>query len=232
MEEAAGAAAEAIRLTTILPAVTLPVVTLPVVTLPAAATARVVITTGGAITPLATRMAKATNNTADREEITGEMTEQPPPPAADGGWLHTIIHFLKGLTLTNTIVIVILIVALIPAYFVWRLLNDEVMLYRFLSSYREVPNPVAGSNCVLREVSMRGGGDQFAIATNFATLGNDRWQIGVILGHRPTDIEIQTYCETLGHIIDKMRDPTKPAPAGPGSDEPLIWPWPESEAEQ
>lgn len=161
------------------------------------------------------------------------MTDQPPlPPAAGpGGWVDTVVSFLKGLTFTNVLVIVLLVVALIPAYAVWRLLNDEILLYRFLSSYREVPNPVPGSNCVLREVSMRGGGDQFAIATNFASLGTDRWQIGVILGRKPTDIEIQTYCETLGHIVDKMRDPTKPPPMFPGTDEPVVWPWPSEDGQ-
>jgi hypothetical protein len=156
------------------------------------------------------------------------MTDQPPPPsAADGGWVHTIAHFLKGLTLTNTLVIAMLVIVSIPAYFVWRMLNDEEMLYRFLSSYRELPNPVPGSNCSLREISVKGGGDTFGIATSFATLGSDRWQIGVVLNHAPTPQDIETYCEVLNKVIDKMRDPTMPTPTAPDApNEPLIWPYP------
>lgn len=153
-------------------------------------------------------------------------TETPsPPPGNSDSWVQTIIHFLTHLKLRNVLVIGVLVVVAIPAYFVYRILNDEVMLYRFLSSYREVPNPVPGSNCVLREISMRGGGDTFGIATSFASLGNDHWQIGVILNHTPTPQDIQTYCETLNLIVDKMRDPEKPAPTFPGTNEPLIWPY-------
>jgi len=156
------------------------------------------------------------------------MSELPPsvPPPRPEGWFAAIVETVKSLTLSNVLVIALLVVALAPAYFLWRVINDEQMLYRFLSSYREVPNPIPNSNCVLREISMRGGGDTFGIATSFASLGNDRWQIGVILHYHPTAQDIEAYCETLNHIIDKMRDPTKPAPVFPGTEAPLIWPYP------
>lgn len=156
------------------------------------------------------------------------MTAQPPPPpTADGGWIHGLIHSIKGLTFANALIIILLVIVAIPAYAVWRVLNDEDMLYRFLSSYREIPNSVPGSNCTLREVSVKGGTDSYGISTNFASLGNDRWQIGVTLNHKPTESEITSYCEVLNKVIDKMRDPTMPTPTAPDApNEPLIWPYP------
>jgi hypothetical protein len=151
------------------------------------------------------------------------MTEPQSSPPHDGGWIHGLVNSVKGLTLTNIIVILILVVAAIPAYTLYRVLNDETMLYRFLSSYREVPNPIPDSNCTLREVSMRGGGDTWGISTNFASLGNDRWQIGVTIGHSPSTEDIETYCAVLNSIIDFMRKPHQDLPVSPGTNEPLIW---------
>ena len=161
------------------------------------------------------------------------MTEQPPTPPpqqrpdGSGGWVANLIESAKGLTFSNVIIIILLIVALVPAYVAYRVLNDEQLLFRFLSSYREIPNPIPGSNCTLREVSVRGGGDQYSIGTSFASLGADRWQLGVLVSHQLSAEEIASYCETLNIIIDYMRDPVKvPPPTYPGTNEPLIWPYP------
>lgn len=156
------------------------------------------------------------------------MTEQSPiPPAAPEGWVNSVLGFIKSMTFTNVVIVVILIIVLIPAYFVYRLLNDEVMLHRFLSSYEEIPNPIPGSNCTLRLVSMRGGGDIYSISTGFAFQGADRWTVGVILDRKPDNSELESYCNTLNLIVDYMRRPeTAPSPTLPNSDEPLIWHYP------
>ena len=129
------------------------------------------------------------------------MTDQAPQPSAPQpppeGWIASLVASAKSLTLSNVVIIFLLILALAPAYVLYRVLNDEAMLYRFLSSYKEVPNPIPGSNCAIREVSVRGGGDTYGISTNFATLGTDRWQIGVTLNHKITPQDIETYCEVL-----------------------------------
>jgi hypothetical protein len=162
------------------------------------------------------------------------MTEQPPstpgpsPPPAPvedrRGWVQMILDFVKTLTFSNVVMIIILIIVLIPTYFVYRVLNDEEMLYRFLSSYKEIPNPIPGSNCTLRQVSVRGGSDNYSISTGFAFQGADRWTVGVILGREPNTSELESYCNTLNLIVDYMRRPEEaPSPTYPNSDEPLIW---------
>jgi len=160
------------------------------------------------------------------------MTEQPPPPAGGHeGWVTMVLNFIKGMTFTNVIIVVILIIVLIPVYFLYRVLNDENMLHRFLSSYEEIPNPIPGSNCTLRLVSMRGGGDMYSISTGFAFQGADRWTVGVILDRNPDHSQLQSYCATLNLIVDYMRRPeTAPSPTYPNSDDPLIWHYPPAPA--
>jgi len=114
------------------------------------------------------------------------------------GWLST----LKGLTLTNALVIVLLVVAVIPAYFVYRALGDPALLDRFLSNYRELPSN--GSNCAIREARLKGGAQTWIISTGFAYAGADRWAVSVVLDHAPSEEEIASYCATLGLIVDKM----------------------------
>ena len=93
----------------------------------------------------------------------------------------------------------------------------------FPSRYEEFTNK---TSCVLRVASLRGGGDTWAISTGFAVQGNDRYNVTVILGHKPDDAELMSYCATLNEIVDFMRRPDAPPPKYPNSDEPLIWQYP------
>jgi hypothetical protein len=125
------------------------------------------------------------------------MTEQPPA----GKW-HGILKALSGLTLTNALVIMLLVAILIPAYFVYRALNDPTILDRFVSNYQEVPSP--GTNCIVRMAHVWGGPRTWAIGTGFAFQGSDRWTVSVLLDSEPDTAEIASYCETLNIIVDHM----------------------------
>jgi hypothetical protein len=127
------------------------------------------------------------------------MAEQPPPvPERAAGWLTAV----KGLTISNAVVVVMLVIAAIPAYFVYRALNDQSLLDKFMSAYREIPSP--GSNCTIREARVRGGSNIWSIGTGFAYQGTDRWTVSVILDHLPTEADIISYCTTLNIIVDDM----------------------------
>jgi hypothetical protein len=121
-----------------------------------------------------------------------------PPDGRIAGWLSAV----RGLTLTNAVVIVLLVAVMIPAYFVYRALGDPALLDRFLSSYTELPP--AGTSCTIRQASMRGGPDVWSISRGFAFQGSDRWSVAVLLDRRPTDEDVTTYCATLGIIVDHM----------------------------
>lgn len=113
-----------------------------------------------------------------------------------------LLAAVRGLTLTNAIVIVLLVAVMVPAYFVYRALGDPQLLDRFLSSYTELPS--AGSSCTIREARMRGGPEIWSISTGFAFQGSDRWTVAVLLDRKPTEEDVTTYCATLGIIVDHM----------------------------
>lgn len=146
----------------------------------------------------------------------------PPPvpdPAPDGrymGWLAAV----KGLTITNALVIILLVVFIFPTYVVYRAINDEKLLDRFLSTYREIASQNVG--CTQRIAKARGGPEVWSISTGFAYSGSDRWTVSVHLTHEPTPDQLQSYCATLDLIVDFMRDPDASSPSFPNSDEPIV----------
>ena len=147
--------------------------------------------------------------------------EAPLPPVEKAtGWLNAV----KGLTVTNAIVIVMLAIVIIPGYFVYRALNDEKLLNRFLSHYEELSG--WQTQCTVRTARQVGGPETWAISTGFAYEGNDRWIIGVIMDHMPSPTDVQSYCETLELLVDFMRDPDARSPNFPNSERPVIKQYP------
>jgi hypothetical protein len=152
------------------------------------------------------------------------MTEQPPPQQT--GVVVAVLNAVKGMSLTNVLVILVLAVVLLPSYLMWRMLNDPAMLGRFLSSYEEVTSDKWP--CTLRIASLRGAGDTFSISAGFAYQGSDRWTLAVLMDRDPRLDEnvMQSYCETLQLLIDYMRDPKAHPPPFPNSEDPMVHMYP------
>ena len=115
-------------------------------------------------------------------------------------------HFvsaIRSLSLSNVLVIFLLLLMVGPAYVLYRAVNDEELLDRFLSSYKEI---TSDSDCVIREARQRGEPERWSIATGFAFAGTDQWAVSVILDHAPTEGEIASYCASLLLIVDKMHN--------------------------
>lgn len=127
------------------------------------------------------------------------MTVTPQPPAE--GRLAGAANVIKGLTLSNVLVIFLLLAMAGPAYVLWKAVNDKQLMDRFLSSYREI---ASDTGCTIRVVAERGGPEHWSISTGFAFQGADRWTVGVILDHAPPEEEIASYCASLLLIVDKM----------------------------
>jgi hypothetical protein len=125
---------------------------------------------------------------------------------------------------SNVLVIALLAVVAGPTYILYRTMNDQALLDRFLSHYTEIPSP--DTNCIIREIRQRGGPDNYGLATGFAYYGNDRWQIGVVLNREPSHDEIISYCATLNLLVDFMRDPDARSPNFPNSNTPVVQPYP------
>lgn len=152
------------------------------------------------------------------ELIGSESLAEPTSSDKVTGWL-TIV---KGLTPTNAIVVFILVVALVPAYIAWKMINDQTLLDRLMSDYNVLASQ--NSSCTLRSARQRGEPLTFFISTGFAYEGDDRWTVGVSISHEPNSAEVQSYCEVLNLVVDYMRSPEQlEPPAFPGTDDPLIW---------
>ena len=146
------------------------------------------------------------------------------PPHEHAGMVQSILNFLKGMTLTNALVVFLLVAALVPAYLLYITINDETMMGKFLSYYEEVTTDKTA--CTLRIASIRGGSEQYSITTGFAYEGSDRWMVGVLLNHKPDDTALVSYCATLELIVDFMRRPDAKRPTYPNTDKPMIWQYP------
>lgn len=124
---------------------------------------------------------------------------QPDPPAT--GWLSWLTA-VKGLTITNAIVIGMLALIGVPLYLVYSAVQNTELLDRFFSNYREVSNQNVA--CAIREAKFRGGAPKWTISTGFAFVGRDSYIIAVALDYRPSDEEMQAYCETLKILADTI----------------------------
>ena len=153
--------------------------------------------------------------------VSEPATPGPNPPPDRVGQIGGIVNIVKGLSLTNVLIIALLVVIAIPTYIAYRFLNDDSLLNKFTSFYEELS--VQNVSCTLRIASQRGAHPYYAISTGFAFQGSDRYNIGVILSHRPDDGELASYCETLNLIVDFMRRPDAKSPTFPNSEDPLIW---------
>jgi hypothetical protein len=126
------------------------------------------------------------------------MSEPPPSEGKYLGWLNAV----KGLTVSNVLVIALLAVIAVPVYVIYRALEDEKLMDRFMSTYEELGNQQSG--CTVRHVQARGGPALWGISTGFAFQGSDRYFVNVALQRQPTDTEIVSYCEALKLIADKL----------------------------
>jgi hypothetical protein len=128
----------------------------------------------------------------------------PEPPPQPEGRLERAAGVVKGLSLSNVMVIALLAVIAVPVFVVWKAVGDDKLMDRLMSTYEEVDSK---GGCVLRHVQARGGPDLWGISSGFAFQGADKWFVNVLLDHKPAnDEEIASYCQSLKLIADRMLD--------------------------
>jgi hypothetical protein len=132
------------------------------------------------------------------------VSDQPPPPPPDHklGLVEGAANVVKGLSLNNVLTIALLAVIAVPVYVIYRALDDDKLMDRFLSTYKEVSSQNVG--CAVRHVQARGGPEMWGISAGFSFTGTDRWFVNVVLDHAPNNEEIISYCESLKLIADRM----------------------------
>lgn len=121
-----------------------------------------------------------------------------------------ILNLLKGLSFGNVLVIFILVMTATAIYIVYRFLNDEALMDKFLSHYEEIS--AESIPCTLRIGGVRKGSTMYSITTGFAYEGNDRWIVGVHRNSEIKDNEFLKYCEMLQAIVEYLRRPDAPSP--------------------
>lgn len=126
---------------------------------------------------------------------------QPVPPEQEGRGLQWL-NAIKGLTISNVLVIALLAIVAAPLYLLWRALGDEKIMDRLLSTYEVLDSQNVG--CVLRHVQERGGPDTWGVSSGFAFQGGDRWFVNVALTHEPSTEELVSYCQSLKLITDRL----------------------------
>jgi hypothetical protein len=129
------------------------------------------------------------------------MSEPPPHQ----GRLAAAAHAIRSLSLSNVLVIFLLLAMAGPAYVLWKAVNDEKLLDRFLSSYHVIESD---TGCTIRSAAERGASEQWSITTGFAMAGTEQYTVGVILDHEPAnEAEVAGHCATLLLIVEKMHEP-------------------------
>ena len=126
------------------------------------------------------------------------VSEPQPPP---NGRAERLINAAKGLSFANVVIIALLVLIAVPVYVVYKALGDEKIMDRLLSTYEEIDSI---SGCSVRHVQERGGPDLWGVSSGFAFQGADRWYVNVLLQRPPTDSEIESYCQSLKLIADRM----------------------------
>ena len=131
---------------------------------------------------------------------------QPPPPPDRVGQIGGLVNIIKGISLTNVLIIALLIAIAIPTFILYRFMTDSSLLNKFTSFYEELGlDKVA---CTLRIASQRGADPIYSIGTGFAYQGSDRYLDGrPAHPQAPTTASWPAYCETLNLIVDFMRRP-------------------------
>jgi hypothetical protein len=132
--------------------------------------------------------------------------QNPPPDGRVTSWVNAV----KGLTFANVAVIAMLGVIAVPLYAVYRVLNDDQLMDKLMSSYHEFPPSPSG--CTVRELKPRSAAPTWTIATGFAYQGTDKWLAGAAIDHKPSEAEIESYCESLKLITESWRNIVESAP--------------------
>lgn len=155
----------------------------------------------------------------------------PPPPAPDPpprivqadarlGLVDRLVDIVKGLTLTNVLILALLIILIVPLYLAWRVLNDQDLQGKLFNTYSELEAP---SDCLLTFQQAAGGSGHYVIRAILAERPAETWYISTRIRFKPDDKAMYLYCAASSQLIDFMRDPNNTAPpVYPGSDRRIV----------
>lgn len=134
--------------------------------------------------------------------------------------LGKIVDTVKGLSLTNVLVIVLLAAIAVPLYVGWKVTSDPTLMAFVFNDFSEIPSV---TDCNLFRLKPTGGTTYYAISNQFSERNAESWAITVRVKFKPDDAAIKDYCSSLEDVIRYLHDPDLPPPTFPGSGKSMIW---------
>lgn len=117
--------------------------------------------------------------------------------------IRTVVEEAKTLTLTNVLIVGLILLVAFPAYVGYRLLNDERLIIQVSSSFEDLRYGIG--DCNVFRAQRKGDEADYLIRYNFRydTLG--AWYIAIRSTRKPTKEEAKATCTNLVKTVIKAR---------------------------
>jgi hypothetical protein len=113
------------------------------------------------------------------------------------------VSAIKSLTLTNVLLLGLLIAVCFPAYVGYRILNDEQLLVHVASSYEEMHYGIG--NCTVYRAHARGNEPEFIVRYMFRIDNLGRWYLAIKSNAEPTKEDAAKRCNLLERAVQDGR---------------------------
>ena len=131
------------------------------------------------------------------------MTDRQPPP--DRSYIsisERLANIVKSLSLTNILIIALLLLLAIPSYFAWKYLNDEEFRETFRNHAEIVDKHVP---CIVLQGRYYGAQKRHSIFVIYGIEGRNEKIIGVRAPGELTDPEIEEACQKVLAAAAELR---------------------------
>ena len=130
------------------------------------------------------------------------MTAPPPPDRSYISTSERLANIVKSLSLTNVLMIAILIVIAIPAYFAWKFLNDEDFRREFWTHAEVLDKHVP---CIVFEGQIRGQHVRHTIGFVYGLDGRNEKMVGIRSPGEFSDTEIEETCKRVLELAAELK---------------------------
>jgi hypothetical protein len=128
--------------------------------------------------------------------------------------LQKLLDSVKGLSLSNVLVLALLALIAVPAYVGWKVINNPALMSIVFSDFEEIPSV---TDCNLFRAQSSGSAAFWAVTNQFGQRNAESWSIAVRVKFLPDAAAMRDYCASLEAVVSYLRDPTSDLPTFPGS---------------
>lgn len=120
-----------------------------------------------------------------------------------GDLFRSILEAAKGLTLSNVLIIGLLILISFPAYVAYRVINEERLMNYVASSFEELRFGIG--DCGVFRAQIRGEEPEYLVRYTFRFDRLGMWYLAIRGQTEPTKTEAKEKCAALAHTIEESR---------------------------